>query len=147
MRLASCQLLHHRDISVQPPTPPGPEMSCYPVQQQSIMDVTVSALGFLKAPGYWDLKVMILRTLPALVSAITHFYSIAKKCKASVCILYDKFMYLSTNILAPVERIELPLMVLETIALPLYYTGPGWLGWARTTDTRINSPLLYLLSY
>jgi hypothetical protein len=47
-----------------------------------------------------------------------------------------------------VERIELPLMVLETIALPLYYTGIfGWQTWARTRDTRINSPLLYQLSY
>ena len=27
---------------------------------------------------------MVLITLPTLVSAITHFYSIAKKCKASV---------------------------------------------------------------
>ena len=26
-------------------------------------------------------------------------------------------------VLAPVERIELPLVVLETTALPLYYTG------------------------
>ena len=29
----------------------------------------------------------------------------------------------SPNLLAPVERIELPLVVLETTALPLYYTG------------------------
>ena len=37
------------------------------------------------------------------------------------------------------ERIELPLTVLETAALPLYYTGPGWLGRARTYDIGINS--------
>ena len=30
---------------------------------------------------------------------------------------------LTAQILAPVERIELPLVVLETTALPLYYTG------------------------
>ena len=34
--------------------------------------------------------------------------------------------YLCFDCLAPVEGIEPPLTVLETVALPLYYTGIGW---------------------
>ena len=52
-----------------------------------------------------------------------------------LCILYIKVysilynfrvfctLYCTNYCLAPVERIELPLTVLETAALPLYYTG------------------------
>ena len=42
--------------------------------------------------------------------------------------------------MAPVERIELPLTVLETAALPLYYTGiPGADNQIRTDDLNVGN--------
>ena len=46
--------------------------------------------------------------------------------------------------MAPVERIELPLTVLETAALPLYYTGiPGADNQIRTDDLNVGNVLHY----
>jgi hypothetical protein len=38
-------------------------------------------------------------------------------------------------------------LVLETIALPLSYSGIGAKGWVRTTDATAFNGALYLLSY